>query len=377
MSEPGYFPHRQALRAFAVAGPMLAHLWPGSVPDSPLTARITGIGVLGVDLFFVISGFLITGILLDARSRVEHGQGTVRGVFAAFYARRTLRIFPVYWLLLIALAAAGVADVRGNFAWEFSYLTNVLIALRAEWLAHGESHFWSLAVEEQFYLAWPLAILLLPRRALAPAMVAVIAMAPLFRWYAVNELSIYHATVLTPACMDMLGLGALLALLWRLRAHRPAVFNNFVHFAGITGTAGTAYYLSCYLQQHDTWIVAAPLARTCYALLFTALVARAAEGFGGGMGRLAELAPVVYLGTISYAIYLFHPLVAQAPLLGRVLAPLAGQSPVAFFVAQVALTVAAAAVSWHWLEKPVNARRRRFPYAGSSKAPGRDLTTAP
>lgn len=368
MNEAGYFPHLQALRAFAVAGPMLAHLWPTTVPDSPLTTRITGIGVLGVDLFFVISGFLITGILLDARARVEQGDGTIRGVFAAFYARRTLRIFPVYWLLLIALAAAGVADVREHFAWEFSYLTNVLIALRGEWLPHGESHFWSLAVEEQFYLIWPLVILLLPRRALVPVMIAVIALAPLFRWYAVRELSIYHAAVLTPACMDVLGLGALLALLWRMRAHRPAAFDNFVNFAGITGTAGSAYYISCYLQQHDSWIVAAPLARSCYALLFTAVVARAALGFAGVARRIAEYPPIAYLGSISYAMYLFHPLVAQAPILGRFLGALTTEQPVVGFFLQVILTVAAAAASWRWLEGPINALRRRFAYAGGPPA---------
>lgn len=367
MSE-AYYPHLHALRALAVADPVVMHLWPTSVPDSPVTARLTGIGALGVDLFFVISGFLITGILLDARARVAQGTGTLRQALVAFYLRRTLRIFPVYWLLLLALAAAGVAGVRENIGWEFTYLTNVLIAARRDWLATGEGHFWSLAVEEQFYLIWPIVLLLLPRRALLPCILGVIVAAPLFRWYAVRELSLFHAAVLTPSCMDALGLGALLALARRERRTGPGLYRALLGCAAIAGGAGTLLHLGRYIQADASWIIAEPLARTSYALLFTLLVARAADGFTGIARRLAELRAVVYLGTISYAVYLFHPLIGQLPILGRLLLPLATEHPIVYFMVQAGLTVAAAAASWHGLEKPINALRRRVPYA-SAPAP--------
>ena len=168
-----YFPHIQALRAVAVLGPVFVHLWPARVPLSAYTSKVSGLGLLGVELFFVISGFLISGILLEARD----GAATRLRVLGAFYARRVLRIFPVYWLTLVVLAALGIPGVGELFWLEFFYLTNFVIAHFEEWIG-PTSHFWSLAVEEQFYLFWPLVILFLPRRALLPVMVLAVVAAP-------------------------------------------------------------------------------------------------------------------------------------------------------------------------------------------------------
>jgi peptidoglycan/LPS O-acetylase OafA/YrhL len=358
----GYHPHVHALRALAVMGPVFLHLWPPGVPDSPLTARVTGLGFLGVELFFVISGFLITGILLRARDALDAGRGTAGGVLRAFYARRALRIFPAYWLLLLAMAAAGMLAVRAYFWWHFTYLTNVVIARQRAWFV-SESHFWSLAVEEQFYLAWPLLVLLVPRRQLAAAFAAVVAFAPAWRWYALGELSVFHATVLLPACLDVLGLGALLALAWHDRARGgPDWGAPFVRAAAVAGAVLSAVHLVAYLRSPDDWLTAWPLARTGYALLGVALVDRAAAGFRGPWRVLAELPPVTYLATISYGVYLLHPVVVAIPGFFGVFGGLAGAAPVAFFLVQFAATVALAALSWHVLEKPVNALRRHFPY---------------
>lgn len=365
-----YFPHLQALRGVAVLGPVVLHLWPATVPASDLTPRVTGLGYLGVELFFVISGFLITTILLDARDQVDSrgpaaAGGARRGILKAFYARRALRILPVYWLTLAVLGAAGIGTVREFFGWNWAFLGNVMMTARQIFPA-DTSHLWSLAVEEQFYLAWPLLLLFVPRRHLLPTMVALACFAPLFRWVCLAYFSPWHATLLMPACLDVLGLGGILAWLFRERDVKPERYRAFTRFAALAGAAGSALHVAWYLKSDSAWITAWPLARTSYALLFTAVVARGAEGFAGAAGRLAGWRPLVHLGTVSYAVYLFHPfapellaLVAPVPWLGSL-------HPVALFGVQVAATIAAATVSWRVLERPVNARRHHFPYVLAS-----------
>src|ERR1035437_5812327 len=124
-------------------------------------------GWVGVDLFFALSGFLITGILLDTRKANNY--------FSAFYARRVLRIFPLYYsVLIVILGAAAVWSHRPHVLplvadqkLSFLYLTNWLVLWKGEWGPNIVGHFWSLAVEEQFYLIWPLCVWLLISQRLA------------------------------------------------------------------------------------------------------------------------------------------------------------------------------------------------------------------
>src|SRR5690606_2384608 len=135
---------------------------------SRVAAKLTSYGVWGVDLFFVLSGYLITGILFDAKGR--------QGYFRSFYMRRTLRIFPLYYAVLVVLIflvpegfavryAPGLDQLRDVQIWLWSYLTNFHLAETNAFSIPYVSHFWSLAVEEQFYLVWPFIIASLTRRA--------------------------------------------------------------------------------------------------------------------------------------------------------------------------------------------------------------------
>src|ERR1700689_1878053 len=118
-------------------------------------------GTLGVDLFFVLSGFLITGILWDSKGDPQF--------FRNFYVRRTLRIFPLYYAVLAvlfvalplvpALYPAPLAESAAHQQWVWTYATNFYLALKEQWALPYVSHFWSLAVEEHFYLAWPWVVL--------------------------------------------------------------------------------------------------------------------------------------------------------------------------------------------------------------------------
>jgi peptidoglycan/LPS O-acetylase OafA/YrhL len=173
---------------------------------------------MGVDLFFVLSGFLITGILWDAKHTV--------GYFRNFYARRVLRIFPAYYFVLLVFfvvlnslaipgADAYLADSVGDQVWHWTYLSNFRIAWRGDWYHHHMPNvFWSLAIEEQFYLVWPVIVLACSRRVLMRACVVLFAVALGMRIaLAYGEVSWVTSFVLTPTRMDGLVVGAFLALL--------------------------------------------------------------------------------------------------------------------------------------------------------------------
>src|SRR6187402_354046 len=156
---------------------------------------------MGVRLCFVISGFLITGILLSWRNQ------PLGLALKTFYRRRALRIFPLFYFVLAAAAVLNIGPVRDTLVWHVSYLSNFYFYLRGDW--HGSvSHLWSLAVEEQFYLVWPWLLLCAPARWLRPAIVAMIAVAPVSRLLFPHPMD----SVLPTSCLDSLGLGALLAL---------------------------------------------------------------------------------------------------------------------------------------------------------------------
>ena len=138
-------PQLDGLRAVAVAAVAWSHWERDYQAGIPFGA--------GVHLFFVLSGFLITRILLDVRQASDRG-----AAIRAFYIRRALRIFPAFYVTLLLAWIAGVPLVRESLAWHATYLSNVWIFQMDQWPG-SISHLWSLAVEEQFYLAWPFLIL--------------------------------------------------------------------------------------------------------------------------------------------------------------------------------------------------------------------------
>src|SRR5208282_6334564 len=166
-------------------------------------------GWAGVDLFFALSGFLITGILLDTRKADNY--------FSAFYAGRVLRIFPLYYsVLVLILGAAAVSHQRQGLPLAadqklyFVYLTNWLVLWKGQWGPNILGHFWSLAVEEQFYLLWPLCVWLLISRRLAKVTVGASVIALLVRILWVAHAGPSQAIVMaTVTRMDTLLCGAL------------------------------------------------------------------------------------------------------------------------------------------------------------------------
>jgi peptidoglycan/LPS O-acetylase OafA/YrhL len=251
--------------------------------------------------------------------------------------------------------------------WLFSYTTNVHAWQHAEFMPNL-GHFWTLAVEEQFYLLWPMIVLFLPRRRLLAVLLAVIASALAYRLYAsyrhpVDVAGDQATLTLIFGVVDCLGVGALLALCCddgagAMQIRLREVLRRWALPAGLACYVA-ALALTHYHPGSHIGVMVGPLGE---ALIFCWLIGRASAGFRGAPGRLLELRPLVYLGTITYGIYILHnlvplPMEASADALG---VPY-HRGGVAHFVVSVALSIAIAALSWHAFEAPLNRLKRRFP----------------
>lgn len=375
-------PVLDGVRGLAIALVMAYHFsflgdaWASSSPVDRALWRVTGAGWAGVDLFFVLSGFLITGILYNAKAIAQH-------YFRSFYARRILRIFPVYYafLLLIVVglplvhpdARDSVKAIWHDMWWYATYLTGVRSvfdsSLRPESLFVG--HLWSLSVEEQFYLLWPFVVLLLERRALIAVCLAAIVAAFGVRAGLVlagTPLSIPYS--LMPARMDLLGVGALIALAAREPADlrllsrwlRPVAAGSLIVLLALAVPRGD---LS---PPFDGWVVT--LGFSGVALLFGALVLAALEAApGAALQRVFSNQAIMWLGRYSYAIYLFHLpiatiLVQRSDIVDRMPEVFGSTLPgIAVFSALAgAIAIAAAWLSWQVWEQQFLRLKSRFPY---------------
>jgi peptidoglycan/LPS O-acetylase OafA/YrhL len=351
---------------------------PGRVPpaDSSLVG-FTGFGWIGVDLFFVLSGFLITGILYDAKGSP--------GYFRNFYARRVLRIFPLYYgvlfgvFVLLPLAfpeSERLQLLRQDAGWYWTYLANVKIAGDGWGQFPALGHFWSLAVEEQFYLCWPVLVLLLSRRGLLKVCVGCVVASGLLRVALYQSGEGLAAYVLTPARADTLALGAFVALVARgpaglagLRRWSPPVLALC-----LAGTGGI--FLARGPDYHDPIVLT--LGFTLLAGLFAALVGVAVSAPEGGLTRRGLGAPLlVSVGRYSYAMYVFHHLLLffKPDAFSSALFPpvLGSEAPprLAFAVLGIFLTFGMAMLSWHVYEKQFLKLKGLFPYGVTPRPFGR------
>jgi peptidoglycan/LPS O-acetylase OafA/YrhL len=322
----------------------------------------------GVDLFFVLSGFLITGILLRTKSR--------RGYFRNFYARRTLRIFPLYYVTLMILFGVGplvmtpspaFTTLLRERAWYFTYLTNVLYAREGWPDFQAVGHLWSLAVEEQFYLVWPWVVWVSRRRTLVLICLGMILLSPVLRVWLADQDQRVAAYVLMPARLDALAVGALLAVLstekWiRVRLSKYALIPAVPALTWIV--AVTLHTRSLNAEMFD--VVTFTL--SCVALLFGALLASVTMAEPTSfIHRIFTGRLLTFLGRYSYGLYLFHvpllflimphvvPATSLQPTYGSVL-----PGVLLFTVIGTSLSILLAVASWSLLENPFLSLKRYF-----------------
>jgi peptidoglycan/LPS O-acetylase OafA/YrhL len=315
-------------------------------------------GAVGVKTFFVLSGFLITGVLLDLRVRFPPPVAARR-----FFARRMRRLLPAFLIAILLAWVLGLGGMKSDWPWHVAYLSNVHVWHIGTWSMAG--HFWTLAVEQQFYLLWFPVVVLLPRRWLFPVVVAVLVAAPVFRSFVLAGASPF-IDVLLPAQADALAAGALLALVARGDAS-----DRFVARLTAPGVVWSVLGLlvavlavpAMGLPKPDVlaWIVT-PSLIVLAALAVTATAVR-------DPARLAPLRwPVLTgLGTVSYGLYIYHYFVPQfvAAYLPGIGDAVTAPEKLARLLVWVTLSLTLAVFSWHAIEKPV--------LKGGGRVPARPL----
>ena len=353
--------------------------------------NLARLGWSGVDLFFVLSGFLITGLLVDAKGGPHY--------YRNFYVRRTLRIFPLYYAFLFftlrvapwlwpdtELAAMARESMAGRSeAWYWLYGSNILFAKDQNFGHPNLAVTWSLAIEEQFYLVWPLVVALTSRRALKWTCGGLIVSALGLRTALVLQDAHGILPYVLPFCrMDALAAGALVALAMRGDRISPSVASDrLLAIARMVAPAAGAIVLAVWLIEgpFDTADWGEPLMQTAgytaLALGYAGIVALAACGPADSwLSRFFRISALRTLGRYSYALYLFHvpvrrfirdeyfPVASFPTVLGS---PLPGQ--LLFYVAATAPALALAWVSWHLYERQWLALTRYFPYPRGSTPP--------
>jgi peptidoglycan/LPS O-acetylase OafA/YrhL len=388
--EAGFIPALDGLRGIAIIFVMLHH-FTFSLPTltsyhpTLIDARIGSVLFFfwtGVDLFFVLSGFLITGILLDTRGHERY--------FTTFYARRILRIFPLYYLVLfiafvvLPMFPAVNMVVTGQDhlvelppQWPYwLYLTNFSIVERG-WVHGWVDVAWSLAIEEQFYLVWPLVIWLCPPRAVAVLCAVILLAEPAARIFArasevvplEQALPIY---VLTWFRLDGLAIGALLAV-----AHRRGLFPLLDRWVPVIVVAGLAGIVAVTIMGGHTWWWNRRMQQYGYSLIaitagamLVSAINRPAESL---WPRILSRGWLRAFGKYSYALYLIHLPVMRAvreyvfnPLEYESLGMVPWHAQMLYYGAATAPAFALAWLSWRFFESPILRLKARFPYPRAS-----------
>lgn len=359
----GRIPELDGLRAAAIWLVLIVHLFffpvgmLGPLPHWAAPLRIIGEhGWLGVDLFFVLSGFLITGILLDAKGRSDY--------FSTFYKRRAFRILPICAIVLAVLYCAYGAHFAPYFAFCALFIANFGAPAHLA-VPNGAGPFWSLAVEEQFYLFWPFLVLGLNRRALAYAAGAIILIEP--------GLRILQAHAHTPGFLELtwsrcdgLAVGALLAIWFRSRYATNS--NTAKLAAGMLSIVAVSIVVGLPFGILSNGDVSTAIRISQAVLVFGAVVAWAVSRSGSAGTAILRTRFGRYTAELSYCLYLIH--VPLVDLWGWIVARVApGLAVTAGSVAPAGLRAvfvlvcayALATLSRRWIEAPAiaYAHRRR------------------
>lgn len=314
---------------------------------------VLGQGTRGVSVFFVISGFLITRLLL----REHRATGTIS--LRRFYARRVLRIFPAFYTFLIALAVLALLGrlrlpwvsmlAAATFTWNYAHPPG------AWWLGHV----WSLCIEEQFYLTWPILLAWRGRKG-AWIAVGVIAAEPVVRTatYFLAPAERPYLSIMLHTRADMLMFGCLAALWWDepwFTAALARVFRSGVNWLLLL----VSFVLGPWLETRYGGAYLMTVGYTIDGLAITLLMAWLLTHSRSGVGRLFNWRPVVELGVLSYSLYLWQQLFCtpeNTTLLGR-------------FPINIVAALAAAFLSYRLVERPFLRLKNVF-------APARTLDSA-
>ncbi|MCW5653226.1 acyltransferase [Hydrogenophaga sp.] len=370
VAQPASAPHSHVLaldgiRGVAILLVLCYHLARSLAVEFDFVNRfhlVASFGWVGVDLFFVLSGFLITGILYDSKNHAHF--------FKNFYMRRALRIFPLYFcalLFLLLLRAAwpnlGLYGHQSDI-WLWLYLTNFVIAVKDYGSFGLMDHFWSLAIEEQFYMLWPFVVFALNRRGAMAMALAMCMAAPLMRTaFAVTQDNPAALYVLSPFRMDSLAMGALLALAIRggaqgiapQKLRRPAMWAGGAAALGLLLTVAATRNVSPHTLPMETYgfsLVA--VVGVCTIVL--SMTTRLRQVFENGVLR--------WFGKYSYGLYVWHPILWMIIFHSELARSVRGGDGTGEMIGSIAVAVVVLFVfvmaSWHLMESQFLKLKGRF-----------------
>lgn len=363
-------------RALAFLGVFVFHLF-------------AGFGYLGVQAFFVLSGFLITQILVTMKSNRSAGD-----YFRDFYGRRSIRIFPLYYLyLLLATLVMVTSAPAGREAelydaqlpWAAGYALNFLQASDRYGVSHVLSHLWSLAVEEQFYLVWPLLIFVVPQRRLQLTLLVIMLLGPVIRgieyltiehvpwgWNKRTDLAIY---MLPFSHVDAFATGGFFALYVRSsdalrRSVVPAlVVLVVVGLASAKLNTGSAHWSTfgydLFMRDSGKFLWGYTAINLISAVVLVELRR------GDFAARLFENPQLMYIGKISYGLYVYHHVVIWGAQLA-----LPGKSGIVHALVALPVSIAISALSFRFFEQPLLKLKDRYFGASSSRGAPEALASA-
>ncbi len=319
----------------------------------------------GVNLFFVLSGFLITGILINNKLTDEkNGNGHAYSI-KQFFIRRTIRIFPIYYVLIFTTFVIDLKPCREIFFWLVTYTSNIYWSRGGTLGVFG--HLWSLAVEEQFYLLFPFFILFIPKRYTLHSLYGLILFAIATRFIAfVMHPDGVESYVLMPCCLDSFATGGLLSY-WSIFNKEKLV--NLLNKKWIFILSLSLFLVFCirlHLNPNGDFYISMFyrffISIVCFWLIGTATL----REFTGGMQLFLENKIVVYLGKISYGLYVYHHFMPYlfASIIEKTNISLPWPTlhifeyPIIYFL----LTLLFSVFSWHVLERPINSLKKHFEY---------------
>jgi len=319
---------------------------------------------IGAFVFFSLSGYLITRILLRGRQKISARTTTFGHFIKSFTYRRLLRLFPAYFTALLLYLIILSPEVTKNFIWYITNTSNFHFAQLEKWPGDADQ-FWTLAVDQQFYALWPFLIIFLPRKTLPAALIIVAAFAPISRLLGYHMVPTFYGPLVDKLpwfLTDHLCLGALLAYAqeyWRL----PAKRNLWIVLLGSLTLYIIFRYRLLGLTNQSLLLI---FQQTILAIFSTTLVALTVVGFGGLGKQILEHPVVQYLGKRSYGYYLYHNLAFL--LLGFIMPFLFWEYPWDFINLPFRIIFSAGLLflmghwSWKYIEEPCLNQKKKHRY---------------
>ncbi|ALD22293.1 acyltransferase family protein [Hymenobacter sp. DG25A] len=343
-----YIKQLDSIRAIALFLVVLSH-W---MTANPLVMATHPAG-MGVNTFFVLSGFLITSILLRTREEYDLSDANKLTAVKIFFIRRSLRIFPIYYLTVFTIFSfSSFTDthIRENFGYYLTYTSNFYFYKIGTWDGMV-SHLWSLAVEEQFYLLWPWVMFFIPRKYILPGILFFITIGIISNYiFSPRGLGF----VLPFTCFDAFGLGALLAYIMVFHKEQLAKTYRVCTVLGVV----CSFILVYALAQHQNTLIPGRTDQAFIALWIITYILYKRET-NQKIFFVLNSRVLIFLGKISYGMYLYHlPLAYDYPYLHKYInlhlpAFFIQHEFYVVFLENSILLVLLSWLSWKFLERPI------------------------